>query len=97
MAPIDGQPSRVKFNARGEKAFRKLEADRQASCRAALKRFQQNSRHPGLNFEKLRGRDGTYSIRMDRGWRIVLLQRTDEAGVFWEIDAIGPHDIYRAL
>jgi hypothetical protein len=34
---------------------------------------------------------------MDGGWRILLLRADDEQGPVWEVDGIGPHDIYRRL
>jgi plasmid maintenance system killer protein len=61
----------------------------------AIAQFQVNERHPGLHFEKLAGYRALFSIRMGRGWRILLRREQDDAGDLYAIEDIGPHDVYR--
>ena len=64
----------------------------------ALERFQIDPAHPGLNFEKLRGWDDLYSIRISRGFRILLRRVSPPAGGDYYVAVrMGPHDIYDRL
>lgn len=64
----------------------------------ALQRFQSDSNIKGLNFEKLRGWDDLYTIRVGRNFRIVLRRRaTKELGDHYVAVRIAPHDIYDRL
>lgn len=50
----------------------------------------------GLNLEKLRGFDDLYTVRVDRGTRILLRLEIDEDGEHYVLLRVGPHDaIYR--
>ena len=86
---------RVVQTVRGDRLLRKLDPTVRAQAVAALFAFSTNSASRSLNFEKLAGRDGIYSIRINRNFRIIL-RRTEAADTF-EIEDIGPHDIYRRL
>ena len=74
---------------------RRYTAQMRQRAAEALERFQVNPYHPGLNFEKLRGWDDLYSIRISRGFRI-LLRRVAVAGggEYYAAFRMGPHDIY---
>ena len=64
------------------------------SIGAAMKRFEANPRHPGLNFEKIINRS-YWTIRVGLSIRIALRPRDGEPDTFDLID-IGNHDdIYR--
>lgn len=75
--------------------MRKLDRELRDDAEAALKKFTEGNLSRGLNFERLRGHDRLYSIRINMNYRIILIQ-TDDAETF-EIHDIGPHDIYRRL
>jgi plasmid maintenance system killer protein len=76
-----------------DRLLRKLDPSLRNEAIATLRLFAQHSANRGLNFEKLRGTDDLYSIRIDRNFRIIL-RRTKVADTF-EVRDIGPHDIYR--
>ena len=80
---------------RGDKALRKLDPSVRAAANAALKAFLTDRSAHGLNFEKLKGHEALYSIRINSNFRIILT-RTSVPDTF-EIDRIGPHDVYRRL
>ena len=67
---------------------------RKAAARA-LVRLVEDARHTGLNLERLTGWDDTYSIRINRQYRILLLREVDEIGEFFAVVDIGTHEIYR--
>nr|VFK79179.1 MAG: Plasmid maintenance system killer protein [Candidatus Kentron sp. SD] len=48
--------------------------------------------HPGLNLEAIVSRDGYYSIRVNRQWRVLL--RREGENHFTAIE-VGSHAIYR--
>ena len=60
-----------------------------------LRRFIENPQHPGLHFEQLLGWEDTYSIRVNRQYRILLVRETDEAGEIFAVVDIDTHQIYR--
>lgn len=65
------------------------------SATQALVKFVENPRHPGLNLERLMGWEDTYSIRVNRQYRILLVRESDEAGELFAAVDIGTHQIYR--
>jgi plasmid maintenance system killer protein len=85
----------VCFTVRSRRLFRKLDAQNRRDADGALATFVRDPTTPGLNFEKLRGYERLYSIRMNRNYRIILL-RTEVSDTY-EIWDVGPHDIYRPL
>ena len=49
-----------------------IERSHGAKLLRTLLRFYQNSSHPGLNYEKLQGKSGMHSIRVDQAYRVIL-------------------------
>ncbi len=70
------------------------EAQRERVQRA-LQIFQENPRHPGLHFEKLRGHRSLHTIRVSRSARILLRATADPE--HFELMRVGPHDLYDRL
>lgn len=56
-----------------------------------IKLFVQNSKHPSLNLEKLKGSD-IWTIRIDKGNRIFISFIDKETALFLDI---GKHDKYK--
>ena len=81
--------------ARTDRLLRKLDPPLRREAFAALEAFCADSTSRGLNFEKLRGFDTLYSIRINRNYRIIL-RRTQDVDTFVIMD-LGPHDVYRRL
>jgi mRNA-degrading endonuclease YafQ of YafQ-DinJ toxin-antitoxin module len=69
----------------------KRDRERGARINKALELFRTDPDHPSLNFERLAGSD-LFSIRIDRGDRIILRRRDGE---WFELVDLGSHDIYR--
>ena len=67
------------------------DADLRARVNRAVEFFRDDPRHPGLNFEKLRGGE-YFSIRVNQGFRIILRALDDDG---FELADLGAHDIYR--
>ena len=71
------------------KAATNLEKDKANKTFKALLLYFSNQTHPGLNFEKLKGRAAAlHSIRVDQGFRIVM-QVSNAMTVF---HYVGNHD-----
>lgn len=60
-----------------------------------LEKFMENPKRTGLNFEPLTGRPGYFSLRINKGYRILLRKEEDADGELFAVTAAGPHDIYR--
>jgi hypothetical protein len=86
---------KVEFTKRSRRLFRKLDPQNWRDADNALATFVRDPANRRLNFEKLRGSEPLYWIRMNRNYRIILY-RTDISETF-EIWDVGPHDIYRHL
>jgi plasmid maintenance system killer protein len=86
---------KVVQTGRANRLLRKLDPLVRRDALSALNAFAADSTARGLHFEKLRGFRTLYSIRIDRNHRIIL-RRTDAPDTF-EIEDIGPHDVYRRL
>jgi hypothetical protein len=86
---------KVVRTGRGDRLLRKLDPPVRRDALATLAAFDVDSAARGLHFEKLRGFQTLYSIRIDRNHRIIL-RRTEVPDTF-EIEDIGPHDVYRRL
>jgi mRNA-degrading endonuclease RelE of RelBE toxin-antitoxin system len=84
------------FSKRADKALRALSADDQERAIKALQGFQENPRHPSLNFERLAGHDDLCSIRISRGHRAIL-RRVEGTADVYDLENVGPHDVYRRL
>jgi len=73
------------------KLFRALPQDVQTETRKAYKLFEENPRHPSLQFKKIAGR--LYSARISSGYRVVGTLEGDEMVWFWA----GSHADYDKL
>jgi plasmid maintenance system killer protein len=73
---------RIRIADSYKRLIRRIPKHTQAKAIKALLRLQDNPKHPGSNFEKLSGFKDTYSIRVDRQYRILLIQETDKVGEF---------------
>lgn len=81
------------FDDRFKKALLSLDAVSVKRAQKALRLFVENPRHPSLNFEQVLSSDDYFTIRVDRGRRI-LLQATDITT--FRVFDVGSHDyIYR--
>jgi mRNA-degrading endonuclease RelE of RelBE toxin-antitoxin system len=86
---------RLRVSARFEKDLKALDGTQRERVHKALRLFIVDPRHPSLHFEKLRGYNRLHTIRFSRGDRI-FLRATAEADLF-ELDRLGPHDLYDRL
>jgi len=77
--------------------FRRLLAelpeDVQRAARRAYRQFLSNPKHPGLQFKKLEGEDGLYSVRIGLDYRALGAMENDRIVWFW----IGGHAEYDRL
>lgn len=71
---------RLLYTERFEKAFGKLETVQKRRVLGTLDKLINAPQRRGLNMEKLRGFDDLYTVRVDRGMRILLRQELDEDG-----------------
>jgi plasmid maintenance system killer protein len=83
---------RIRITDRYRKAARRVPTRIRERAAEALERFMIEPGQPGLHFERLAGWDSMYSIRVTRGYRILLMREAD--GVFAAVD-IGSHEVYR--
>lgn len=92
------------------KALKKLKDQRrQKAALDAVKRFIEDPSHPGLNFERIRGTEDCWSIRSNRGDRVILQRRIGPKDENQAVDErhpetfvevyllleVGSHDVYR--
>lgn len=84
---------RIRITERYKRSARKHNITTKAA--RTVSRFIENAQHPGLHFEQLSGWDDTYSIRVNRQYRILLVRETDEAGEIFAVVDIDTHQIYR--
>lgn len=88
---------RTRWERSFQKALLKLPADLQQAALDALEKLLEEPPRPSLRLEKLRGTSGYWSIRVNRGWRILLrLEESAEGKVYVALD-VGPHDVYRSI
>ena len=88
---------RLVATARFNRRRKRLSPDYRKRCDKALERFVENPEYPGLRFEGLAGRPNYYSIRVSKGFRIILKRSEDEHGSLFTAVSVGPHDVYRNL
>lgn len=69
----------------------------QDRARAALRRFREDPQHPALHFEPLQGIESTYSIRVNRNFRILLELQEDSEGKYFVVLDVANHDVYDRL
>ena len=86
---------RLRVTARYEHSVSRVPDRVKKAAANALIKFMTHPQQPGLNFERLAGWEDTYSIRVNRQYRILLIREADEAGELFAIADIGTHQIYR--
>jgi plasmid maintenance system killer protein len=86
---------RIRVTKRYERSVSRVPDRIKPRAARALIQFQDDPKQPGLNFERLSGWADTYSIRVNRQYRILLVRQTDEAGEIFAAVDIGTHQIYR--
>ena len=87
---------RLRYTDRFQKAFDRLEGVQKRRVLISLEKLMAAPQRRGLNLEKLRGFDDLYTVRVDRGMRILLRQELDENGELYALLSVGPHDaVYR--
>jgi hypothetical protein len=78
---------------RFEKALKKLDKQSTQHAIEALTNFVSDPKHPGLNFEKVQGKPGQFTIRTNGGNRICLSRTGRQQYVVVDV---GTHDyIYK--
>jgi plasmid maintenance system killer protein len=86
---------RIRVTNRYERSVSRIPDRIKTRAAQTLIKFADNPNHPGLNFERLSGWEDTYSIRVNRQYRILLVRQTDEVGEIFAAVDIGTHQIYR--
>lgn len=84
---------RVELTPRFEKSFARLHPDLREAAAKALQKLLENPESRGLNLEPIQGE--MYSIRVNRGFRILLRKRQDGSEIRYVAEDVGSHDIYR--
>ena len=86
---------RLRVDPGYERALDRLPKAIRQRSNAALLKFLENPRSPGLNFEKLRDRADYYSIRVNLQYRILLRLEADREGELFAVVDVGTHQVYR--
>jgi mRNA-degrading endonuclease RelE of RelBE toxin-antitoxin system len=73
-----------------DEGFKRLPKEIKRQAREAFKLFQDNPRHPSLQFKKIRGTKNTYSARITDDYRVLGTREKDDVTWYW----IGPHSEY---
>jgi mRNA-degrading endonuclease RelE of RelBE toxin-antitoxin system len=89
--------TRIRWERSFQKALFKLPADLQQAALDALEKLLEEPPRPSLRLEKLQGASGYWSIRVNRGWRILLRLEDGEEGKVYVVLDVGPHDVYRSI
>jgi hypothetical protein len=84
--------TRTKPSARFIKDCAKLGEPLASRTNKALKKFHHNPDSPGLNFEAVKNAPGSFTIRVTRNFRILLLQKEDEEGPYYLVAQVANHD-----
>ncbi len=87
--------TRVRIADSYRKAERRLPHRIRIQAAKALAILMETPDRPGLNFERLPGWEDTYSIRVNRSYRILLRREADGLGELFAAVDIGTHQIYR--
>lgn len=72
------------------KCFASLPDPVKTQARKAYRQWQENPRHPRLQFELIQGHENLWSARVSEGWRVLGLVDGDTITWFW----IGSHAGY---
>ena len=83
----------VELTHRFKKAFARLHPDIREAAERALQKLLENPESRGLNLEPIQGE--RYSIRVNRGFRILLRKRQEGSEICYTAEDVGSHDIYR--
>ncbi len=86
---------RLRVDPGYQKALKKLSPELRKRANATLVKFLENPTRPGLKFEALSAWRDYYSIRISRGYRVLLRREEDSVGEIFAAVDVGPHDIYR--
>jgi plasmid maintenance system killer protein len=86
---------RIRVTNRYERSVSRVPDRIKMRAAQTLIKFVDDPDHPGLNFERLSGWQDTYSIRVNRQYRILLVRETDDDGEIFAAVDIGTHQIYR--
>ena len=89
--------ARYRQTIRFQKSLEKLSSETQNKVKAALRKFRQQKLPNSLRLEKLGGDDNVWSIRVDRGHRILLIRKSDQSGDYYALDYVGSHDVYQTI
>ncbi len=55
-------------------------------------KFHENSKAPGLNFEAVKNAPDSFTIRVTRNFRILLVQQEDKEGLYYLVADVANHD-----
>ena len=82
------------MQSRTTRQFRRLFSELPFDAqRDAMRAFQSNPAHPGLQFKKLEGEDNIYSVRIGLEYRALAVRKDDRIVWYW----IGSHSVYDRL
>lgn len=87
--------ARVRLDEEFGRSYRKLGADLQRATDQALIKLQEHPPRPSLHLERIKGTDAYWSIKVNKGYRVLLRLETDAAGEVFAVLEVGPHDSYR--
>lgn len=85
-------PIRTKLSARFIKSRAKLGEPLASRIDKALKKFHENYKAPGLNFEAVKNTSDSFTIRVNRNFRILLIQGEDNEGLYYLVADVANHD-----
>ena len=85
-------PVRTKPSARFIKRRAKLGEPLASRIDKALEKFHLNPKSPGLNFEAIKNSSGAFTIRVNRNFRILLLEEHDAEGLYYLVADVADHD-----
>jgi plasmid maintenance system killer protein len=86
---------RVRIDPPYVKDHLRLSPEIRKQATKALRKFVETPKLGGLHFEHLKGWPGYCSIRVNRGYRILLREESDAQGKLYAAVGVGPHSIYR--
>lgn len=84
--------TRTKPSARFIKSHAKLGEPLASRTNKAIAKFHKHPESPGLNFEAVKNAPGSFTIRVNRNFRILLVQQADDKGPYYLIADVADHD-----